>query len=424
MKKVRVLNFLAAVLLISSSSVYASAASVETFLGALQGSPELAAAEATVRAAEANLAQARPPAALDVSASSPSLTDAPLGDARFEVGVTAYPFVYGQLGDTVRVRELELEGARLELRGALAGLEARALENALALQLARRTLALARVAAGAADRSLAATRLRLDRGVATAGELRDATAGQRRAQNLVANAEADLTLAETTLTGLVGTVRLDAPLELTVPKGAPFGLRRAELAVASARVAQAGADRQFYPVAELNYAYDVSSRERVTASVSSTDLAPRVGYSFDNGGYAAGGGASLRVSADLSPEAFQNATRLAELLRAAEANVQAAQRDAVTSEALIRNRWAETGRDRELGVFVFQNAERTLTEVRERERLGVGTPLETQAAAVALAEAGLELRDARRAQFAALLDLYQFYGLPVSASLTAPQELP
>jgi outer membrane protein TolC len=377
-----------------------------------------------VRAAEANLGQAQRSAALDVSVSSLARSEdpLPLTDARLEVGVTAYPFVYGQLGDTLRLREIELEQARLDQRQALVGLEVRALESALELVLARRSLELARTSAAAAEASYQATRLRFRRGVATAGELRDADAGQRETQNFVSGAEADLALAEATLTGLVGEPRLETVPELAIPQGEPVTLRDAEFAVASARIGQAGAGRQFYPVAEVTYDYNVSARGRVTASITSADLAPRVGYSLDNDGYAGDGGLSLRVSASLAPDQFQNVARLDELLRAAEASLRAAQRDAVTAEGAIRNRWAEAGRNRELSAFIFQNAERSLAEVRRREQLGVSSPLETQGAAVALAEAGVELRDARREQFAALLDLYEFYGLPISETLAAPQE--
>ena len=393
---------------------------LETFLEALAARPELGAAEAGVRAAEANLAAARPPAALDVSASSPTLaTGAPLRAARLEVGVTAYPLPYGQLGDTVRLRELELEGARLDLRGARAQLEARALTGALDLELARQTLTLARAAAAAADRGLETAQLRRRRELVTAGALRDAAAARQRAQNLVANAEADLTFAENTLTSLVGNVRLNVLPQLGAPTGTPQSLRRAELALAAARVSEAGTNRQFYPVAELDYAYETSPQSRVTASVSSSDLAPRLAYSFSGDGYAGdaytGDSAlSVRISATFSPEQFQNAARLGELLGAARENLRAAQQNALSGEAALRNRQDAANREHDLGALVFRNAERTLQEVRERETLGVGTPLETQAAAVALAEAGLELRDARREQFTALLDLFALYGLPVS----------
>lgn len=395
-----------------------STADLETFLAALSGRPELSAAAAQVRAAEANLAAAKPPAALDVIASSGALaSDAPLGGTRLEVGVTVYPFTYGQLGDTVRLRELELDGVRLDLRAARGRLEARALVGALELELAQETLTLARAAGAAAERALETAQLQRRRELVTAGALRDAEAARQRAQNLVADAEADLTLAETTLTSLVGDVRLGVLPELPTPQGKPQSLRRAELELAAARVAEAGTDRQFYPVAELGYAYEVSPQTRVTASVNSRDLAPRVGYSFNGDGYAGGGSdtaLSLRVSASLSPEQFQNAARFGELLGAAQENLRAAQQNALGSEAALRNRRDAAGRERDLGALMFRDAETTLEEVEAREALGVGTPLETQAAAVALAEAGLELRDARREQLTALLDLYELYGLPVS----------
>ena len=74
------LRGLTGLLLIGSCFANAATVDLETFLAALAARPELGAAEAGVRAAEANLGAARPPAALDVSASSPTLaTGAPLG---------------------------------------------------------------------------------------------------------------------------------------------------------------------------------------------------------------------------------------------------------------------------------------------------------------------------------------------------------
>ena len=392
------------------------------FLAGLRGSPEVQAGAATVRAAAANLAQARPPVALDFSTSAGVRADLPvsLTNTNLALGVTAYPFVYGQLGDTVRLRELELEQARLNERQALAQLEARVLEGALAVQLSARALGLARAAAASAAQGYDTTRVRVRRGVATAGELRAAAAGRRRAQNLVLNAEADRALAAQTLAAFVGSSRIPA-LSVKVPEGVPASLRRAELAVAAAQIGSAGAVRPFLPVAEVGYVYDVSARERLSVSVGSDDLAPRVGYAFSGDSVYGGstdGAFSLSVSADLSPDDFQNATRLGELLRAAEENLRAARRDARTDDRALRNRWAAAGRGRELAAFIYRDAERSLAEVRRRESLGVGNPLETQAAAASLAEAGLALGAARREQFAALLDLYELYGLPVSETLT------
>ncbi len=402
----------------------ASSATLIQLLAALEARPELAAASAEVEAAEASLAQAQNPVALDVSVSSraPAAELTPFNDTRVGVGVTARPFRYGEPGDTVRLRELDLERARLNQREVRAQLEASAFESAAALRLSERSLNLARSSAAAAAASFRAAQLRFDRGLATPAELRDAGTGQQRARNLVLNAEAEVQLARTTLVGLVGEARLKSLPKLTVPRGTltPPAVRRAELELAAAQVGQAGAARPFYPVAELAYDYDVSAQNRLSASISSSDLAPRVGYSFDYDGYGEAPQLSLRVSATLAPEQFENATRLGALAQAAEASLTAAQQSAKIGEAQLRTRLAAARRDEKLAALVFSNAQQNLSEVRQREELGAGTPLETQAVAVAVAEAGSELQGARRVATAALLDLYRFFGLPLSLSPTTP----
>ena len=396
-------------------------ASAAQFFGALGTRPELAAAHAAVEAAEAGLAQAHNPVALDLNVASN--TRAGLGpvDTRVGVGVTAYPFRYGQPGDVLRLRELDLERAQLALREARTLLEARAFESALAVNLAHESLQLVRTSAEASAAGFTAAQLRFRRGLATPAELRSAAAERQRAQNLVASAEANAALAEATLTELVGQVRLKKLPKLEVTKAAfalavpPF-VRRAELDVTAAQIGQDGSARPFYPVAELSYSYDVSSQNRLSASLSSQDLAPRVGYSFDYNGYDDAPRLALRVSATLAPEQVDNVTRLTALRRSAAASLAAAQQNAAVTEAQLRTRLAEVGRNKRLAELVFENAVQNLAEVRERETLGAGTPLETQAAAAALADAGLELRDARQTATTAQLDLYRFFGLPLSAT--------
>ena len=393
------------------------------FFGALETRPELEAANAGLRAAEAGLAQARNPVALDlnVSAAAPAAELVPFADARVGVGVTAYPFRYGQPGDVVRLRELDLGRAQLALQEARTFLEARAYESALALELSRESLALTRSAAEAAAAAYSAAQLRFERGLVTAAELRDADANRQRAWNLVASAEAAVTLAEDTLENLVGDARLETLPQLEVSEAtfaqtSPLTVRRAALDVTAAQIGQDGAARPFYPVAELTYDYDVTYQNRVSASISSQDLAPRVGYSFDYSGYDEDPQLSLRVSATLAPEQFDNVARLAALRQGAEASLEAAQQDATVIEAQLRSRLAEAGRNARLAALVFENTEQNLAEVRVRETLGAGTPLETQAAAAALAETGLAVRDARLAEVTAQLDLYRFFGRPVTAT--------
>lgn len=396
-----------------------------SFLGALEGRPELEAARAAVRAAEANLAGAGNPVAFDLNASSsaPAADLIPFSDTRLGVGVRAYPFRYGEPGELFRLRELELAGARLGAQEALAQLEVRAFASALEAELSRETLALARDALAAAEAGYASARLRAGRGVATAGELRLADLARQGAENALLNAEAGAALAAATLTELAGSARPRALPELAPPQGTATELRRAELALQAAQTARAGAARAFYPVAEVAYDYDVSGQNRLSASLSTRDLAPRVGYSFDYDGFGAEARLSLSVSATLAPEQFDNAARLAALEEAAAATLRAAAQNTAATERGLRGRLAATERDEAFAALVLADAERTLAEVRERERLGVGTPLETQTAALALADAGLGAAAARRARVGALLGLYEFFGQPLSGLVT-PLERP
>lgn len=390
------------------------------FLYALQNSSELEAANATVRAAEASLAQARNPAAVEagLSTRAPAATLDNFSDTRLNVGVTAYP-LYGEKGDLARLRELELEQAKLNLNLAQTQLEIVALESAADVQLSERALELAQTSAGAAEAGYRTTELRVQRGIATAQELRDAGASRQEAQNLLMSAEANLELARATLSKFVGEAQLANFPVLPLPTGTPISLQSADRTVEAARIGRAGATRPFIPVARLNYTYDIGAQSRFSASVDSSTLAPSLDYSYDIDGYGEGSNLYLSISATFSPEQLDNVTRLEETLGAAEAAREAAEQDARIAEVRLRNRWAETDRNRRLADLILQNAERTLAEVRERERLGVGSPVETQAAAIALAQAGLDLRDSYSEHFIALLDLYEFFGLPPSEVLAA-----
>ncbi len=394
--------------------------SVAAFLGLLQNSPELQATRASVAAAEAALNQARKPVALDLNVAAQTRSD-PLAPAtpvaNLGTGVTAYPFNYGPQGQTVRTRELELAQARLNYRQALVRLEIKALRSTFELELNRQALALAQRGTVAAEQIRETTQLRYTQGVATIVDVRNAEAEEQRKKNLVSTFAANLELAEATLTELVGQARLARLPDLRTPEGTPANLRYSDITVQLARIGASGAVRDFYPVAEVTYNLDLSEQSRVSASLSSRDLAPRVGYTYASNGWDDGVRLSVRLSTTISPEQFQNVTRLEQLQVAAEENQRAAERDATTQERQLLNRIAETARNKELASFIFKNAERSLREVQQRQLLGVATPLDTQQAVVALANAGASLwdslYDARRQHMLALLDLYEFYGLPV-----------
>lgn len=401
----------------------AESVSLAALLGRLQDSPELRAARASVSAAEAALRGARQPVALDVDLAAQTRSD-PLASApvaNLGAGVTAYPFAYGAQGDTIRTRELELAQAQLNYRQARARLEVKAVRSAAEVELNRQALALAQQGAAAAGRLHELAQLRHARGLATVAEVRSAEAEQRRREDLVLTFSAHLALAETTLTALVGDARLAALPTLRTPEGTPFSLHASEIAVQLARVGASGAARPFYPVADVTYNLDLSEQSRLTASLSSRDLAPRLGYTYASDGWDDGVRLSVRLSATISPELFEDVTRLEQLQVAAEEALRGAQLDAAAQEGRLLNRLEETARNEQLATFVFENAERALREARQRQTLGVTTPLETQQAVLTWANAGASLWDSlydvRRQRLTALLDLYDFYGLPPSELL-------
>ncbi len=397
---------------------------VAAFFELLESSPEVQAARASVLAAEAALGQARKPVALDVNAeaqtrSDPLATTAPI--ANLGTGVTVYPFTYGAQGDLIRTRELELKQARLNYQQTQAQLEAKALRSAFEVELYRYTLALAKRGAAAARQIYNTNQLRNARGVVTVAEVRSAETEVRKKENLVLSHAANLELAEATLTAFVGEARLANLPDLKMPKAIPFSVRNSNIAVQLARISTSGATRAFYPVVNANYNFDLSEQSRVSASISSQDLAPRVGYTYASNGWDDGIRLSVRLSATISPDQFQNVTRLEQLQVAAEANLRAAQRDAAAQEGLLSNRVEDTARSLQLAEFGFENAERSLREVQQREALGITTTLETQQEIIALVNAGASLYestyDFQRQHFTALLDLYEFYGLPISELL-------
>lgn len=75
--------------------------------------------------------------------------------------------------------------------------------------------------------------------------MRSADAERRRKQNLVSSLSANLELAETTLTALVGSARLRALPDLKPPVGTPFSLRSSDITVELARIGASGATRPF-----------------------------------------------------------------------------------------------------------------------------------------------------------------------------------
>ena len=100
-------------------------------------------------------------------------------------------------------------------------------------------------------------------------------------------------------------------------------------------------------------------------------------------------------------------------LRAARDGVDAAQRGAAVQKASLDNDLAQAQRALSLAHRKVDDATKTLQEDRSRESLGLGTPLETQQAALDLTQAQLSLQQARQDVLAKTLAYYRFYAKPL-----------
>ena len=433
---------------LTTAAAQTPAGSLQAFLKALGGSPELTAAQAAVEAAELQLRVARDPVVLEASGgySRFELDDAfaggvgaaqtppggsPVGtipESRVQLATTLTfrPYPFGDVADLVTQRELEYELRVLELDSARAGLEVRALEAALQARLAERSTELAQEGVVAATRALEATRLRAAKDAANARDLRGAEVALFEAQTALQNAQLDLATARASLRSLVGSAPPPsyaalAALGVPAPR-TPLSVTQTVLQTRQVALAVGAARRELLPVASASYAWNASDYSTLTASVESRTLQPSVGFSYQDPARtlpesAVDGTFQLGVSATLSLGAL-DALRAAERQQtSAQAALTAAREGGALQETAFRSAATQTGRSAELERRSFQNARLSYRENRTRQDLGLSSPLETQSALLELLQADLARRSAELARLSARLDLYELYALPPSETL-------
>ncbi len=419
---------------------------VVSFLGLLEAHPALQAARLSFSAAQARLGAATSPVSVNVSGGVntldrdvlalipeiPGVLEFPTTTGQLSTDVTFRPLVFGDVADLVSQRELDAEGALLDYRETLTGLEARALEAALGVRLAEESLELARRGVELAETALEVTRRRLARGAATERALRDAQAGVQEAQTFAGRAEADLSLARLTLVGLVGEARLppgppgsdllEPLLDLPLVGGVPLEVQRARLDLALAQVSARNVSRDLYPTVQAGYTQNLDDRSSLSLSLDSRTLQPSLGYDYIDPGRGllqntVRGTFSVGFSLDLSPGTYRAVDAAQTLVEAARAGLQAAEGGAALQREGLENALSQAQRDLALREARFGNAQQDVEEARRREDLGLSTSLETLGALVDLLEADVDLRSARQRVLVSLLDLYEFYALPVSQVL-------
>ncbi len=414
----------------------ASADGLTAYLRPLVDHPGLAAAAAQVISARAAVSVAREPFSVTLAAGTsrasindeavsqlPPMPGAPLPPtqaSQFSADLVFRPIPFGDIADLVGQRQVQLEQAELEWREALTALQVQALEAAYSLHIAGDGVALAEEAALIAHAALAATELRASRGVATESEVRDALLAVTEADNLVLTARSGLRLAGLAVKSLVGDAAVPAreQLWLSVPDLEPASVKRAELTARLAAIGSRNARRSLLPVAHAGYTHFVDDHNTIELSIETRTLQPNMRYSHQSTARPypenlADGIFQVGVSATI-PVSIVSQIEAADAQEAAGlAAVESTRITAMIQHESLRHELAEADASLEIADLAFRNARLSLQEAQTREELGLGVPLETMHASLSVARAGLELQQARLAQFSATLGFHSFNAQPI-----------
>lgn len=350
---------------------------------------------------------------------NPQCATLPSDGRQITLGLTFTPFPFGDVSDAANQAALGVEQAALGLRQTRTQLEAQAVEAALRVRLTEAGLEVARLGVRLAQANLEATRLRASRGAASPSEVRQAEASLRQAVLQQADAERNLALAQQGLADLIGQERA-APPRLAVPIGGlPPQVRQAELQLANAQIAYDRAVRGVLPVVQGSYTRNTSSNDALTLSINSRTLQPSLSYTNQSQGRTApqdriAGTLTIGLSANITfgvLDALEAAQKQVEVARQA---LEAARRSSKLQENLLRASLQTAEQNLANALQARADAERSLSEARERERLGLLSPLAALQAELALAQARLGVEQAEQNRVQRILDLYRFFALPLS----------
>jgi outer membrane protein TolC len=249
--------------------------------------------------------------------------------------------------------------------------------------------------------------------------VRQAEASLRQAALQQTDAERNLVLARQSLADLVGSSSATPP-RLTIPaQGTPPPVRQAELQLAGAQIGFDRTLRGVLPVVQGSYTRNTSDNDSLTLSINSRTLQPSLSYTNQSQGRSAPqdrivGTLTIGLSANIAfgvVDALEAAQKQVDAARQA---VEAARRSSKLQEDLLRASLQTAEQSLANAQQVQSDAERALGEARERERLGLVSPLATLQAELSLAQARLGLLQAELSRTQRLLDLYRFFALPLS----------
>ena len=398
------------------------------FLEAVKNHPGVRAARANLNAAEVNLRQAFDPIALEASGgygylfiddTHPDVDRLEENAAQFSADLSFRPFPYGDAADLTNQRELNMEKTHLDYRETLTNLEVQALEAASGVKLARESLTLAEQGFEVSETALKNTRTRFDKGAANARELREAEKGLVEAQKFLDDAKANPALALLSLESLVGDVDIPDLPEFSEPLGEPLEVLKARINLDLTDVSIDSANRDLYPTAQAGYDWNVSETSKLSTSIDSRTLQPKVGFSYD--GTRVGNGIesqfTVGVSMNLSPGTFDKLSVAKEQKKASEQALEAAIISAEIEHAILVRDLEQAERALLLAQAEFNHTQKVLEETRTREELGLSIPLETQQASVEFTEDDFELQSAKQEKLSTQLAFYKFYAIPPSEVL-------
>ncbi len=414
-----------------------SESSLLIFLEAVKDHPGVRAARASLNATELNLHQAFDPVVLEGSAtygrlfidgSHPNADNLEENAAQFSASLSFRPFPYGDIGDLVSQRKLDMEKARLNYRETLTNLEVQALEAASGLRLAQEALVLAQEGFDLSETALKSTQIRFDKGAANQRELRESEKGLVEAQKFLDDAKANLALAIFSLKSLVGEVDIPDLPEFSEPIGEPLEVLRAQINIELANISVGSAQRDIYPTLRASYDLGVSDSTTLSTSIETRTLQPKLGILYDGtgqggteSGFRQGVGIdsqfSIGVSMNISPGTFDNLSFANEQRQATKEALTAATISAEIQHATLVRDLEQAERQLRLAEVEFDHSQKVLAETQIRQEAGLSIPLETQQVAVELTEDSLDLQSAKQERLSKQLAFYNFYAIPPSEVL-------
>jgi outer membrane protein len=429
-----------------TSAATAAPAQVAELLAALEGHPALRAVAALAEAAELRSAAVRAPLTLSAQVDLQRLDVEPATDPlpppfddlfaidaasdAVTLRLVLRPFLVGDLADLGDQRRLEAERAALQAREARAGLEAQAVQAALARWLADLAVQLAEEGLALADLAESGARRRAEVGGASGVDVGRAELARREAAAALRDAERQRDLADARSASLTGTARLDGPFELAPVVGVPPALVRAALDLALAEVGVRNADRGLLPTVQAGYSWLLEDGASITLGLESRTLQPALSFSSGGGGGGGIAGAApagaaptvrgalnVGIAWTLSPQANLEADAVRRQFDAAAAGLASAHESARLEQRALEAALATTSARVELAALELDLSTLERDAADARYASGAASELERLQAHLAWRRALLGHARARFDHLGATLDTYTTYALPLSEVL-------